>query len=309
MAICVGNEKSRVDNKALMRAENDAEIQDKKRVAGCIGIRYGDSRKGRNIVMVVSGVNGTGGAGIQAGVLGRGQAEDAVSKRLMQQIENAQKQLQEISGNSEMSTEEKMKKRQEIQKEISELNSQLRQHQMEMQKKEAEEAKKKQAESASAAERSGDSRKENVKNGQVDVQISAEGMQAMISADGAMKQAKVQGSVANSMEGRAGVLEVEIKLDGARNGDTSAKEAQLADVRQKAGEAEASQMRTLAEVGEALSEADKAEAAGTRKEDAEETDDKKERKDNEAAAGMEESGREEDKGVSEGYYVPVDVRI
>ena len=208
-----------------------------------------------------------------------------------------------------MSTEEKMKKRQEIQKEISELNSQLRQHQMEMQKKEAEEAKKKQAESASAAERSGDSRKENVKNGQVDVQISAEGMQAMISADGAMKQAKVQGSVANSMEGRAGVLEVEIKLDGARNGDTSAKEAQLADVRQKAGEAEASQMRTLAEVGEALSEADKAEAAGTRKEDAEETDDKKERKDNEAAAGMEESGREEDKGVSEGYYVPVDVRI
>ena len=111
------------------------------------------------------------------------------------------------------------------------------------------------------------------------------------------------------MEGRAGVLEVEIKLDGARNGDTSAKEAQLADVRQKAGEAEASQMRTLAEVGEALSEADKAEAAGTRKEDAEETDDKKERKDNEAAAGMEESGREEDKGVSEGYYVPVDVRI
>ena len=91
--------------------------------------------------MNISGVNGAGASGMQAGAMGRGQAEDAVSKRLMQQIENAQKKLQEISGNSEISVEEKMKKRQEIQKEISELNSQLRQHQMDMQRKEAEEAR------------------------------------------------------------------------------------------------------------------------------------------------------------------------
>lgn len=266
--------------------------------------------------MVISGVNGAGGAGMQAGAMGRGQAEDAVSKRLMQQIENAQKQLQEIYANSEMSVEEKMKRRQEIQKEISELNSQLRQHQMEMQRKEAEEAKKKQAESASAAERSGNSQKKNAKDGQVDVQISAEGMQAMLSADGAMKQAKVQGSVAASMDGKAGVLEAEIKLDSARNGDTSAKEAQLADVKQKAEGATASQMKTLAEAGEALAEANKATtgadktSAGadeTRK--AEEDGEKKVQKDDESAAAAGENGGEENNGAAGGYYVPVDVRL
>ncbi len=261
--------------------------------------------------MNISGVNGAGASGMQAGAMGRGQAEDAVSKRLMQQIENAQKKLQEISGNSEISVEEKMKKRQEIQKEISELNSQLRQHQMDMQRKEAEEAKKKQAEHASATERSGSSRNRNAKEGQVDIQISAEGMQAMISADGAMKQAKVQGSVAGSMEGRAGVLKAEISLDSARNGDTSAKEAQLADVEKKAEEATASQMSTLAEAGETLADANKAaaDAKGTEKEETEETDDKKEQKDGESAAGAEEGSGEENSGVSAGNYVPVDVRL
>lgn len=274
--------------------------------AGC-----GHAGKERDRHMVINGVNGAGGAGMQAGAIGRGQAEDAVSKRLMQQIEDAQKKLQEISGNSEMSVEEKMKMRQEIQKEISELNSQLRQHQMDLHKKEAEEAKKKQVENASTAERPDNSRARNANNGQVDVQLSAEGMQAILSADGAMKQAKVQGSVANAMEGRAGVLEVEIKLDSARNGDTSAKEAQLADVRQKAQDAVSSQMSTLAEADEALSEANKAtgSADGTRKEEAEETDEKKEQ-DGQKADGS-ASGTEEDnaENVVSGVYTPVDVRL
>ena len=162
--------------------------------------------------MNISGVNGAGASGMQAGAMGRGQAEDAVSKRLMQQIENAQKKLQEISGNSEISVEEKMKKRQEIQKEISELN------------------KKKQAEHASAAERSGSSRNRNAKEGQVDIQISAEGMQAMISADGAMKQAKVQGSVAKSLKGRAGILKTEIEQDASRGSSAEKKREELAAI-------------------------------------------------------------------------------
>lgn len=142
--------------------------------------------------MVINGVNGAGGAGMQAGMMGKSQAEDAVSKRLQQQIDAAQKKLQEISGNSDMSMEEKMKLRQEIQKEISDLNNQLRQHQMDMRKKETEEAKKKQAENASGQERKSNPGKGKANDGQVDVQLSAEGMQAMLSAEGAMKQAKVQ---------------------------------------------------------------------------------------------------------------------
>jgi len=267
-------------------------------------------------IMVISGANGVGGAGIQAGAIGRGQAEDAVSKRLQQQIDNAQKKLQEISGNSEMSTEEKMKMRQEIQKEIADLNSQLRQHQMELRRKEMEETRKKQAENTSEAEQSCHSRTGKGKNESVDVQISAEGMQAMISAEGAMKQAKVQGSTANAMEGRANVLEIEIQLDSARNGDTSAKEAQLADVRQKAQEATASQMSTLAEVGEILSKADtSADTAGAQRDDVKETEEAKEaeeEREEEKAASVSENrddGGEEERTASGVPYVPVDVLV
>ncbi len=56
---------------------------------------------------------------------------DQETKSLQKQIAEKQKQLQELSSNEEMSMEEKMKKRQDIQKEITELNNQLRQHQIE----------------------------------------------------------------------------------------------------------------------------------------------------------------------------------
>lgn len=292
-----------------MRAGFLTEICCKKTFAGCIAIWAGCGHAGkeRDRHMVINGVNGAGGAGMQA--IGRGQAEDAVSKRLMQQIEDAQKKLQEISGNSEMSVEDKMKMRQEIQKEISELNSQLRQHQMDLHKKEAEEAKKKQAENASTAERPDNSRARNANNGQVDVQLSAEGMQAILSADGAMKQAKVQGSVANAMEGRAGVLEAEIKLDSARNGDTSAKEAQLADVKQKAQDAVSAQMSTLAEADEALKEANKT-AGNADETKKEETDEKKEQDGQKADDSVSENGNDNEGNVVSGAaYTPVDVRL
>ena len=201
--------------------------------------------------------------------------------------------------------------RQEIQKEIADLNSQLRQHQMELRKKEMEEAKKKQAENASAAEQNNRSGAGKAKDDSVDVQISAEGMQAMISADGAMKQAKVQGSVANSMEGRANVLEIEIQLDSARNGDTSAKEAQLANVREKAQEAAASQMSTLAEARETASEANAStDTAGTQKDNAKAAEEEKE-EEGKAVSALEnkEDGGEEENAAADISYAPVDVRI
>lgn len=75
---------------------------------------------------------------------------------------------------------------------------------------------------------------------------SQESMTAMISADSSMKQAKVQGSVATSMEGRAGVLESEIKNN--HGSDVTKKIEELADVTQKAQAATVSQMSILAEV-------------------------------------------------------------
>ena len=178
---------------------------------------------------------------------------DPVSKGIQDQIINAQKQLQELGANKDMTPEEKMKRRQEIQQEINNLNQQLRQHQIEKRKEQ-------QAKSASKNEESGNSQKENTS--EQGAGLSTASMQAMISADSSIKLAKVQGSTATQMEGRAGVLKVEIKLDGSRGGDTSAKEAELAKVEQKAESATNSQLNTLAEANQTMAkaaEADKAE--------------------------------------------------
>ena len=95
------------------------------------------------------------------------------------------------------------------------------------------------------------------KAGEKGIGMSQAGMTAMISADTSIKQAKVQGSVATSMEGRAGVLESEIKNN--HGSDVTKKKEELADVTQKAQAATASQMNTLAEASKTLEEAAKAE--------------------------------------------------
>ena len=46
--------------------------------------------------------------------MSRNMQGDSVSKGIQKQIENAQKKLQDLSSNEEMTLEDKMKKRQEI---------------------------------------------------------------------------------------------------------------------------------------------------------------------------------------------------
>lgn len=195
-------------------------------------------------------INGIGGGNSQAAPMKAGETMDARSRNIQKQIADARKRLQEISSNGELSNEEKMKKRQEIQKEISDLNMQLRQHQMEVKRQKQEERK------ASADETFGG--KQDAER-QQDGGVSSAGMQAVISADTSMKQAKVQNGVAVKMEGRAGVLEAEIKQDGRSGGNTAAKEAQLEKVKQKAADAETSQMKTLREANRKMKEAAKTE--------------------------------------------------
>ncbi|MDE6888970.1 MAG: FlxA-like family protein, partial [Eubacterium sp.] len=142
-------------------------------------------------------INGISGANTQAGQFGMNQATDSYSKNIQNQIANAQKQLQELSSNEDMTLEEKMKKRQEIQQQISDLNMQLRKHQAEQRKE------KQQAKGSSMDDMAGGASKK--KTAGKSAGISQAGMTAIISADSSMKQAKVQGSVAKKMEGRAGV--------------------------------------------------------------------------------------------------------
>ena len=189
-------------------------------------------------------INGINGANTQMGQMGMNQATDSYSRNIQNQIANAQKQLQELSSNEEMTLEEKMKKRQEIQQQISDLNMQLRQHQAEQRKE------KQQAKASSMDDMIGGTKS---KAGEKGIGMSQAGMTAMISADTSIKQAKVQGSVATSMEGRAGVLESEIKNN--HGSDVTKKKEELADVTQKAQAATASQMNTLAETNKAMEEA------------------------------------------------------
>ena len=200
--------------------------------------------------MTINSINGTN---TQIGQMGMNQEADSYSRNIQSQIANAQKQMQELSSNEDMSLEEKMKKRQEIQQQSSDLNMQLRQHQIE-QRKEKQQTK----DSSMDNMLGGTKNAGNAKAGSKSTGLSQASMTAIISADNSIKQAKVQGSVATKMEGRAGVLKFEIKMDEASGGNTQKKKEELAEVEQKAQEASSSQLSTLADANKAMEEAAKA---------------------------------------------------
>lgn len=211
-------------------------------------------------------INGLSGTTTQNGGMNMLQGNDSVSKNIQNQIANAQKALQELSENKDMSMEEKMKKRQEIQQQMADLNNQLRQHQIEQKKEQ-------QAKKSFMDDMLGGTKKMSPKIEKQGNGLSQASMKAMISADTAMAQAKVQGSVATKMDGRAGVLETEIKLDMARGDDVTKKKEELAEVEQKAITAETAQLNTLAEANRELEAATEAEQQ-TGKADDKETDKK-----------------------------------
>lgn len=200
-------------------------------------------------------INGVSGAGMQPGMTGMGAADqtDPVSKDLRRQIENLQKQLQELSANQDMPAETKMKKRQEMQKQISELEIQLRQRQIEMK----QEQTRKKKESGNAFDEMTGAKQLEKKSGKQSNGMSTGSMEALLSADAAMKQADVHGSTATKMENRAGVLETEIMLDSGRGGSSNIefKQEELAETKALADQAVSSQMESLAEANESVQEA------------------------------------------------------
>lgn len=248
-------------------------------------------------------INGVNGANTQMGQMGMKQAADSYSRNIQNEIANAQKQLQELSSNEEMTLEEKMKKRQEIQQQISELNMQLRQHQME-QRKEKQQAKKTSTDDMLGGTRGG-------KSGSKSAGLSQAGMTAMISADVSIKQSKVQGSVGARMEGRAGVIESEIKLDEMSGQDTTKKREELADVEEKAMKATASQMETLGKANKAMANNAMEEVAEADSRDNTTSEAKKENaKENVSEAGN-ETGQDADISAEQqsDVYTHVDVRL
>lgn len=196
-------------------------------------------------------INGMSGTDTQAGTIGMAQANDPVGNNIKNQIAFAQKKLQELSSNKEMSAEDKMKKRQEIQQEITSLNQQLRQHQVEQRK-----AKQSKDDMLGGVQRV-------VKPGQKKNGMSQANMQALISADASIQQAEIQGSVATQMEGKARVLKSEIKMDSGRGAGTGRKQEALADLEAKAQAVSSDQIAALAKAGRDITES--AEAGDERK--------------------------------------------
>lgn len=247
--------------------------------------------------------NMLGGAGgsVQAGGSAGHLMSDPVAKNFQNQIASANEKLSQLSSDEKMSLEEKMKKRQELQQEIASLNRQLRQHQIEQ--------RRNQSKGNSMEDYIGGSRKmEAYKSGGSGSGLSQSSMQAVISADASMKQARVQGSVVTKMEGRAEILKAEIKQDKGRN--TESKEAELAEIEQKAMDVNTSRMNTIAEANDKLQEAPKAD-----KENKAEKTDKKNDKNNSLTDKEENHISEEvEPPVSEtaaqtGVYRHVDVSL
>lgn len=255
--------------------------------------------------MVISGMSSVG-AGTSMGAMGMNQTSDPVSKDLLRQIDEAKKKLQELSFDDNMSMEEKMKKRQELQKQISDLNSQLRQRKIELRQEAMENAKKETNQDSGKEEPAGKGQKTgSAKGNQQSAGLSKGSMQAMISAEGSMKQAKVQGSVAKRMEGKAGVLEAEIKLDSGRGGSVERKKEELAEVKNKAEKAAASQMDTLAKASKTIEKAQETDenAAKSQTEKSEE---------NLKAPGEKEDSKEKAERLEERTFVrykPVDILL
>lgn len=228
--------------------------------------------------MTIGGIGGNTNAGAGAVSMGKPNM-DSYSKSLQKQITDAQKSLQELAQNNEMDPETKMKKRQEIQKQISDLNMQLRQHQMEERKKAQQKKQQKNQPKKSEENASG---------------LSQKSMEAMISADNSVKQAKIQGDTANQMQTGADIKRAEIKRDGGSSkrssNDSAAISSKWDDVEsmeQHAKTATASQMSTLAEAQSKLSEAnaESSTSAKTREKSGEEA--KTEREETIATQGTE----------------------
>jgi len=198
-------------------------------------------------------INSINGVNTQAGQVGMNQAADSYSRNIQNQIANAQKQLQELSSNEDMSLEEKMKKRQEIQQQISDLNMQLRQHQME-QRKEKQQAKGSSMDETSVGTRNA----RGTKAGSKSTGLSQMSMTAILSADSSLKQAKVQGSAAKNLEGKARVLKSEMKT--SQGAGLEKKKEELADIEQKAQAATVSQMSTLADASKTMEKAAQADS-------------------------------------------------
>lgn len=176
------------------------------------------------------------------GQMAAARAVDTVSKGIQNEISNAQRQMQKLSSNADMSVEEKVKKRQELQQQISNLNTRLRQHQAEMRREQQKDKAADETEAGTAV----------TEAKMPDAGISRTGMEAITAADASFEQVKRQGMVVARIEGGIGVLKAEIVQDEFRGVEVERKKEELAKLEEKAQKAAVSRSETIGEAHQAM---------------------------------------------------------
>ena len=174
---------------------------------------------------------------IAANTVSKPSVTDSESRNLQQQITNAQQRLSKLSSDSEISPEEKSKKRQEIQKQIAELNRKLRQRRLEQKEEAAEIAKQEEKQKALLKGNEEEPKPEAMRNVSEnpdtakDANSPALHMQTMLTADSMLQQQEVRENIAREKQGMENILESEINSDTIYGSDTTAKREKLSEMR------------------------------------------------------------------------------
>lgn len=206
--------------------------------------------------MAITSISGmtAGSAAPQQSLFGEENAEITQYQRA---IDRLKQRLQSMSEDDSLTAEEKMEKRQEIQKQINELNQQIRQAKIEARQQKTlgntmeemlggkKEEKSDQKEVLSGKTETDDTDRQS---------MSSDRMQAMISGGNALEQAKAQNGTARSLEGRARVLAGEIQMDQSRGRDTEEKEAEQAALEQRSNEVRAKAAGKMGDVTDRFEE-------------------------------------------------------
>lgn len=165
---------------------------------------------------------------------------DAISKSIENEISDVQRKRQQISK-QDLSVDEKMKKRRELQQEISRLNNQLRQRQAEARREQNKEkaVKERDAENVKAddekktqntASKSDETKEKETERKAVEMQDAKKekvNEQTVVSAEDAISQSRLQNRVMSGIRNDIKILEGEIRQDKARGENVDDKKEQL----------------------------------------------------------------------------------
>lgn len=164
-------------------------------------------------------------------------SSDSVIKGIQSQIDHVRDQMQSLSDDKELTLEEKMERRKELQDELSGLKSQLMQRNMQIQQDKLDKKNR-----------------EIEKNAAAPTQNNTDvfEMKGLVSADIKLSQAETAASVRTSLQGKAGVLEGEIRLDASRGDSTALKSSELAVTNSKIGGIASANAGSLNGIGETV---------------------------------------------------------